>query len=385
MEKIKIALIGVGSMGKTYAKMIDGDRNSSLTLAVVCCRSLQSKQWVKENLSSEAVIFDSAEAMYEEAWRFDAVFIVTPHRTHPQLAVQAFEHGKHVFCDKPSGVSLLQCRAMNEAAAASGKKFAMMFHQRLYRKYNRIKNIIGSGELGKISRVLLENSRYFRTARYHQSADWRSSWRGEGGGGLINQGQHILDIWQWLFGMPVAVYAQIPFGKYNEFLVDDEATVLMEYPDKMTAAFILTTGEGTWTEKLEIVGTRGKLLLEDDTLHFWKYSEDTREYGKRASCNAREELGEEYKIEEFGGQKEPYPQMFENFAAAVLAGGSLTACGEEGIRALEIANAAYLSAWMGKKVTLPIDAGAYERELEKRVSEEEKLRKEPHMEGGGNE
>ncbi|MFT4006370.1 MAG: Gfo/Idh/MocA family oxidoreductase [Lacrimispora sp.] len=179
MEKIKIALIGAGSMGKTYAEMIDGGRISSLTLAAVCCRGSQSKQWAKENLSSEAVIFDSTEAMYEEAWRFDAVLIVTPHRTHPQLAIQAFEHGKHVFCDKPSGVSLLQCRAMNEAAEASGKKFAMMFHQRLYRKYNRIKTIIGSGELGKISRVLLENSRYFRTARYHQSADWRSSWSGK--------------------------------------------------------------------------------------------------------------------------------------------------------------------------------------------------------------
>jgi len=185
--------------------------------------------------------------------------------------------------------------------------------------------------------------------------------------------------------MPMAVYAEIPFGKYNEFLVDDEATVLMEYPDKMTAAFILTTGEGTWTETLEIVGTRGKLLLEDDTLHFWKYNEDTREYGKRASCNAREELGEEYGIEELGGQKEPYQQMFENFAAAVLTGEPLTACGEEGIRALEIANAAYLSAWLGKKVTLPIDAEAYERELEKRVREEEKLRKRLHGEGGGNE
>ena len=132
------------------------------------------------------------------------------------------------------------------------------------------------------------------------------------------------------------------------------------------------------------MGTKGKLLLEDNTLHFWKYSEDTREYGKRASCNAREELAGEYGTEEFGRQEEPYPQMFENFGAAVLNGETLTACGKEGIRALEIANAAYLSAWLGKKVTLPIDAEAYERELEKRVREEE-LHKELHGKGGGNE
>ena len=122
MEKIKIALIGTGSMGKTYAEMIDGGRISSLTLAAVCCRSSRSKQWAKENLSSEAVIFDGTEAMYEEAWRFDAVLVVTPHRTHPQLAIQAFEHGKHVFCDKPSGVSTAAVPCHERGCRGVGKE-----------------------------------------------------------------------------------------------------------------------------------------------------------------------------------------------------------------------------------------------------------------------
>lgn len=371
MERVRIALIGAGSMGRKYANMIDGNREGLLALTAICCRNQQAKQWARENLSENVVICESVEAMYEEvADRFDAVLIVTPHKTHPQLAVQAFEHGKHVFCDKPSGISLLQCSRMNEAAVVSGKKFAMMFHQRLYPKYNRIKEIMDSGGLGTVKRVLLENSRYFRTSFYHQSGDWRSSWNGEGGGALINQGQHILDIWQWLFGMPKSVYAMIPFGKYNDFLVDDEATILMEYPDQMTASFILTTGEGTWTEKLEIVGTKGKLLLDNDTLHFWKYSEDTAVYGQRAQCNAREELKEEYRTEEFEAQEEPYPAMFQNFAEAVLKDQPLIAPGTEGIRALEITNAAYLSAWLGKKIALPMSAELYEQELGKRMDEE---------------
>lgn len=371
MEKVRIALIGAGSMGRKYAKMIDGNREGRLALTAVCCRNQQAKQWAEETLGGDVAICDSVAALYEEESRFDAVLIVTPHKTHPQLAIQAFEHGKHVFCDKPSGISLSQCARMNEAAGASGKKFAMMFHQRLYPKYNRIRELIKNGELGTVKRVLLENSRYFRTRWYHQSGDWRSSWNGEGGGALINQGQHILDIWQWLFGLPKSVYAMIPFGKYNDFLVDDEATLLMEYPDKMTASFILTTGEGTWTEKFEIVGTGGKLLLENDTLHIWKYSKDTADYGRTASCSAREGLEEEYRTEEFQAAEEPYPEMFENFAEAVLEDQPLIAPGLEGIGALEITNAAYLSAWLGKKIELPVDADLYERELKKRMDEEQ--------------
>ena len=139
----------------------------------------------------------------------------------------------------------------------------MMFHQRRYKKYMQLKKLLDDGVLGEIKRVQLENSRYFRTWMYHRSGSWRSSWAGEGGGALLNQGQHILDIWQWLFGMPTSIYAVIPYGKYNDFMVDDEATLLMEYPQQRTATFILSTGEGSYTERLEIVGTKGTALLED--------------------------------------------------------------------------------------------------------------------------
>ena len=142
----------------------------------------------------------------------------------------------------------------------------MMFHQRRYKKYMRLKKLLDDGALGAVKRVQLENSRYFRTWMYHRSGSWRSSWAGEGGGALLNQGQHILDIWQWLFGMPISIYAVIPYGKYNDFMVDDEATLLMEYPQQRTATFILSTGEGSYTERLEIVGTKGTALLEKDTL-----------------------------------------------------------------------------------------------------------------------
>lgn len=154
----------------------------------------------------------NAEELYAHAEEFDAVLVVTPHKTHPALVMQAFAHGKHVLCDKPSANALAPALEMNRAAEKSGLVFAMMFHQRRYKKYMRLKKLLDDGALGEIKRVQLENSRYFRTWMYHRSGSWRSSWAGEGGGALLNQGQHILDIWQWLFGMPTSIYAVIPTG-----------------------------------------------------------------------------------------------------------------------------------------------------------------------------
>jgi predicted dehydrogenase len=193
---------------------------------------------------------------------------------------------------------------------------------------------------------------------------------GEGGGALINQGQHLLDIWTWLFGMPKTVYAAIPFGKYNDFQVDDEATITMKYPNQMTGVFMLTTGEAVNQERLEIVGSKGKILLEDGTLHIWKYSEDACEYAKTAKVNSRDDLTIHQTVEIFEKQPEPYVQMLQNFAEAVKQGKPLVAPGEEGSHALELTNAAYLSAWKRCIVQLPMDLKEYQEELNLQIKKE---------------
>ena len=263
MQEVRAAVIGTGVMGRKYAQMIAEGKAGALRLTAVVCRSAGAQQWAKDTLPDTVRVCPSADQLYDYAEEFDAVLVVTPHKTHPALVMQAFAHGKHVLCDKPSANALAPALEMNRAAEKSGLVFAMMFHQRRYKKYMRLKKLLDDGTLGEIKRVQLENSRYFRTWMYHRSGSWRSSWAGEGGGALLNQGQHILDIWQWLFGMPTSIYAVIPYGKYNDFMVDDEATLLMEYPQQRTATFILSTGEGSYTERLEIVGTKGTALLED--------------------------------------------------------------------------------------------------------------------------
>ena len=366
---MRFALIGTGSMGKKYGVMLNSGMVKNATLTAVVCRSEENRSWAEETLKSTVRIYADTEELFNNPQEYDAVLIVTPHKTHPELAIRSFELEKHVFCDKPAGVSVLQARKMNEAAIQSGKLYGMMFHQRLYKKYIRLKEIIDSNQLGEITRVMLVNSRYYRTSHYHKSGSWRSSWNGEGGGALINQGQHIIDIWQWLFGMPESVYANIPFGKYNDFAVDDEATIMMKYPNKMSAVFVLTTGEVGWEERLEIIGTCGSILLEDDTLTITRYSKDSVEYGKTATVNSRENLTCETVSEQFEKQAEPYAEMFENFAAAQKED-DLVAPGNAGFLALQITNAAYLSAWKNETISLPVDEKEYELELKKQIEQE---------------
>lgn len=248
----------------------------------------------------------------------------------------------------------------------------LVFHQRLYPKYMKIKEMIDSGEIGTLKRVSLINSRYLRTSHYHKSGSWRSSFAGEGGGALINQGQHILDIFQYLFGMPQRLFAVIPFGKYNPFAVDDEDTIVMEYDTGMTASFILTTGEACCEERMEIIGTKARLLLEDNTLSITRF-DDIEKYIKTEDVNSREHLHFTEEKIMYEKSAEPYTQLLEKFAQAALKHdeGCLVAKGAEGLHSLMLCAGAYYSACKGIRVDLPLDAVRY-KELMDNLIEDEK-------------
>ena len=323
MAIIKTALIGFGGMGRKYVEMIMAGKVANMSLVGVVARHDEARAHLaslveKYPNAPKVAVYESEDAMFENASDYDAVIIVTPHKTHERIALRAFKLKKHVMCDKPAGATIGEAMRMSEASKQADCIYGMIFHQRLYPKYNKIKELLNNGELGKLSRIMLVNSRYFRTKHYHDSGSWRSSFSGEGGGALINQGAHILDIWQWLFGMPKTVYADIPFGKYNDFEVDDEATIMMRYADDLTAVFMLTTGEAIWQERLEITGTKGKILLEDDKLCIYRYSVDSNEYIKNADTNSREGLSYEEEVIQFEKAIEPYEPMLYNFAEAVI-------------------------------------------------------------------
>ncbi len=369
---INIALIGTGTMGKNYIRHIKEHRVPSMNLTAAVARSEANQKIIKELCGDSTEVFASESELYEHADLFDAVLIATPHRLHPEMARNAFRHGKHVLLDKPIGISVGDCQDLAETACRENLKFSVVFHQRAYDKFRYIKNLLDNGTIGSVYRILMENSRYLRTEHYHKSSPWRSSWNGEGGGALINQGQHLLDMWQWLFGMPEELVAQIGFGKYNDFAVDDEASIVMRYPGQKSGIFILTTGEGTYSDKLEITGSRGTILLEEKTLKVRIFSRDLDEYRKTAECNSREELEEKEEIIVFDGSETTHQFILENFAQAVEGKESLIVDGASAMNALELTNAAYLSAWLNKPIELPINPDVYERELRYRQEMERK-------------
>ena len=367
---VRMAIIGIGNMGMKYATMINDGKVQRMVITAVCARSENSKKWVRENLDEGVKIFSDSDELYANGELYDAVLITTPHKSHPKLAIGAFELGKHVFCEKPAGVSLIDAKEMEAAAEKAGKKYAMMFHLRTYPVIKKLKELLLENAIGTIDRMILENSIYYRTMYYHKSGSWRSSWTGEGGGALINQGQHILDYWQWMFGMPEAIIADIPFGKYNDFEVDDEATLLFEYPNKKSAVFILTTGEIQCEEKLSIVGSKGKISMYGNKIEIERNEIDAVEYGQTAQINTRDNLKTTSETIICDAPSQAYEIMLNNFSEAVLDGVDLIASGKDGSNTLEISNAAYMSAWLNQKITFPINAEAYDKLLQDHIDQE---------------
>ncbi len=357
--KIRCAIIGIGSMGKKYALMIDSGKINGLELVAVCCRSDDNINWANNNLNPSIKKYRNEDEMYNDANLFDAVLIVTPHKLHPAMTIRALKANKHVMCDKPAGITFAEALEINAVANKTSKLFAMMCHQRTYEYYIKIKELLNKKAIGKITRVSMENSNYFRTEYYHHSANWRSSWNGEGGGALINQGYHLLDMWQYLFGLPQEIYANIPFGKYNNFDVDDEATIIMNYPNKMTGSFIISTGEASLIERLEIIGTKGRISLNEKTLTVTYFSSDIIKYSKEATVTSRQELNTTFEQYKYNDPEKPYEIMLNNFANAIINEEKLIAPGIDSANTLAIVNAAYLSAWKGQKISLPLDIKQY--------------------------
>ena len=368
-KKVRMALAGLGSMGKQYAKMIDGGEIPGMELSAVCVRRKESGDWGEDNLKHKVPVYIGMDELFGHAEEFDAVLIVVPHKSHPEYVRRACEHGKHIFCDKPAGVSVTDARNMSRWAKEAGVLYAMMFHCRALPKYMEQKKIIDSGKLGKLLRISQEASMY-RTSFYHQSGSWRSSWNGEGGGLLINQGQHELDMWQWLFGMPQKLRASIAFGKYNDFMVDDEAALELKYQDDVRADIFMTTGEACSGNRLTVVGTCGKVILEGTHMTVRTYDMDSREYGKTAQVTSGQQLNMTVTELDFPAENRAKQDMLSNFAQALLHGAPLIAPGEAGENALELANGAYLSALKDDWQQLPVDGEEYDYKLEELMRQE---------------
>ncbi|NLP45478.1 MAG: Gfo/Idh/MocA family oxidoreductase [Epulopiscium sp.] len=365
MSFVKIGIIGIGNMGRKHALNIKEGRVPGAKLIAVCDWDQDQLQWAKEHLGSDVKLFDSAESMFD-ANVIDAVLVATPHYDHPPLAIQAFEKGLHVLIEKPAGVYTKQVREMNEVAAKTDKVFGIMYNQRTNPIYRKLKDLIDSGELGEIRRVNWIITSWYRSQSYYDSGGWRATWAGEGGGVLLNQDPHQLDLWQWLCGMPKRVRAFMGFGKMHNIEVEDDVTAYVEYENGATGVFITSTSDTPGTNRLEITGDHGKIVVEDDHLKFWRLRIPERQFNKEYTGGFGEP--ECWKCEvPIEGENSQHIGILKNWVLAILKGTPLLAPGEEGILGLTLSNAMHLSAWTDDWVDLPMDEDLFYEKLEEKI------------------
>ena len=364
MEKVKIGIIGIGNMGTSHAKTITEGKVPELELVAVADRQEGRRQWCKEHLPETIQIFEEGSDLIASGV-CDAVLVAVPHYQHPELSMEALQHNLHVLCEKPAGVYTKQVREMNEAAAKSDRVFAMMFNQRTNCVYRKMHEMVVGGELGEIRRVNWIITDWYRTQSYYDSGSWRATWDGEGGGVLLNQCPHNLDLIQWICGMPAKVQAFCHEGKWHDIEVEDDVTAYLEYPNGATGVFITTTGDAPGTNRFEITGDLGKLVCENDKLTFYKLKQGITEHC--ATCKAGFDKPECETIEvETDGLNEQHAGVMKAFAGKILHGTPLVAGGEEGINGLMLSNAMHLSSWLGHAVTLPIDEDEFLSQLNER-------------------
>ena len=369
MNQIRLGIIGMGNMGSGHLQNVLDGLCPSVTVTAVSDINPEKLEQVKAKDPSIALFTDTLEML--DSGLIDAALIAVPHYDHPTYAIECFKRNIHVLIEKPAGVYTRQVRIMNEEAEKANVKFGIMFNQRTNPLFAKAREIVQSGALGAPKRLVWIITNWYRTQAYYDSGSWRASWTGEGGGVLLNQAPHNLDLWQWIFGMPKKIRAFCSFGKYHNIDVEDDVTIYGEYENGATAVFITTTGETPGTNRLEITGDLGKLVLEEEKLKWWKLAAPEREFCFTVSEGfyVPETTYEEFTQEAPAG----HPIILENFAKSILEDAPMIAPGIEGINSLALSNAAYISSWTNDFVELPTDEALFEDHL-LRLCREEKLK-----------
>ena len=353
MSKIRLGIIGVGNIGSGHVGNILKGLCPEVEITAVADRRGSRREWAREKLPGVPVFSEGSELI--ASGKCGAVMICVPHYQHPTLAIDAMRHGLHTLVEKPAGVYTLQVKEMNEEADRHPDlTFAMMFNQRTNCVYRKLKEMIDGGELGTLKRVSWLITDWYRTQNYYDSGAWRATWSGEGGGVLLNQCPHQLDLLQWLCGLPVRVRAFCHEGKWHDIEVEDDVTAYLEFENGATGIFVTTTGDAPGTNRLEVTGTKGKVVCENDRLIFSRLAVDERVWCASCPEGFKKPDCETFEVET-DGQNPQHPGVINAFAAHILRGEKLIADGREGIRGLTLSNAMHLSSWLEKPVEIPFD------------------------------
>lgn len=378
-EKVRLGIIGLGAEGGMYAKFLDDGMVDNMVIGAICDID-DSKRAAAEGLG---VPFYSDYREMVNSGDVDAVVTTVPHYLHPEMGIYALDHGVHTLLEKPVGVYTKQAREVIEFAEGKpALKFGVFFNQRTNALYKDLKALMESGELGKLRHTSWIITTWWRPQPYYNQSDWRATWGGEGGGVLVNQAPHQLDLWQWICGVPKSVFAKVAYGFRRDIVVEDEVNALVDFGDGATGTFITCTHDLPGTDRLEILCDKGKIVVENSNkVTITRLKDDEQVMSATMGMEDvkalftgqldRSELMSE-EVRDYGSVwGKQHCEVMHNFAAQILEGAEPLAPGADGIHGVRLANAIHLSSWTGREVSIEdFDEETYLAELNKRIAEE---------------
>jgi predicted dehydrogenase len=379
-KKVRLGIVGLGVQGSVYAGLISDGMVPNLELGAICDGRPATRQLVESKYSAAAFYDDYLRML--DSGTVDAVVICVPSYLHPEMGIDALQHGVHVLLEKPAGIYTKQVEALNVIAATKPElTFAIMFNQRNNPLYRRIKEIVSSGAIGEVRHTSWIITTWWRPQAYYGQAAWRGTWGGEGGGVLVNQAPHQLDLWLWICGLPRSVYAKVAYGFRRAIAVEDEATAIVDYGQGATGVFITATHDLVGTDRFEVLGDSGKIVIENSaTATVTRLTKPERELSDGMDredtaklLSGRLNLSDYSSSEVIESESQwglQHAGMLENFAASILDDAPLIAPGVEGINSVRLANAIHLSSWTGQEVPFDFNDDDYLAELNSRIRDE---------------
>ncbi len=378
-DPVRLGIIGLGNQGGSYLRHINEGRVPTLTVAAIC--DIDPEKKAKADELGIPFFTDYREMIASGA--VEAVVTTIPHYLHPEVGIHALENGMHTLVEKPVAVYTKQARELIDVAATkTDLQFGVFFNQRTNPLYRDLKALLDSGELGALRHTSWIITTWWRPQPYYMQSAWRATWGGEGGGVLINQAPHQLDLWQWLCGVPQSVFAKCGEGFRRDIVVEDEVNALVDFGDGATGSIITCTHDIFGTDRLEILCDRGKIVVEGSkkvTISRLDNDEQAISGGMDPETSKALFAGELDRsslittdvqdYESVWGQQ--HVEVLRNFGAAVRGEEPLLAPGSDGIHGVRLANAIQLSSWINQEVSITdFDEPTYLAELNKRIAAE---------------
>jgi predicted dehydrogenase len=368
VKHVRLGIIGLGVMGQSHARNVLDGKIPGLRLAAAADRDPACLAKFRDipGFATDRELIASGLV--------DAVLIATPHYFHTATGIAALRAGLHVLVEKPISVQRADCERLLAAHTNRRLVFAAMFNQRSDPLYRKLRELVHGGALGEIRRVQWTVTNWFRPHCYYALSGWRATWAGEGGGVLLNQCPHNLDLFSWIFGQPRRVRGFCAFGKYHDIEVEDDVTAYFELPGGATATFIASTGEAPGTNRLEIMAENGRVVAENGVLRFTRNLVPAATFSRRTPAPFSAPATRE-RVLRFKDAGLQHVAILRNFADAILRGAPLIAPAAEGIRSVELANAILLSSWTDRAVELPLDSALYARWLKRKIAASPRTRR----------